>query len=82
MLNDGLGKLSSKTRYGNIVHQMLVNYQMKHEGGTGFLRLMEFLPDGKTIQVKAYSPVLDEYKTDPQNQFTLELTEAKTAGGR
>ncbi len=77
VLGDGLGKLSSKTRHGNVVHQMLVNYQMKREGGEGFMRLMEFLPDGKTVQVKAYSPVLDEYKTDPQNQFTLELTKAK-----
>ena len=52
---------------------MLVNYQMKKEGGEGFMRLVEFLPDGKTVQIKAYSPSLDQYKTDPQNQFVLEL---------
>ena len=41
------------------MHQMLVNYQMKHEGGDGFLRLVRFLPDDETIHVTAYSPSLD-----------------------
>ena len=35
---------------------MLVDYE-KLKGGGGFLRLLEFLPDGKTIQVRTYSPV-------------------------
>ena len=74
VLEDGLGRLSSAGAGNNLVHQMLVNYQMKREGGEGFLRLLEFLPDGKTLQVKAYSPSLNQYKTDPQNQFTLDLT--------
>jgi hypothetical protein len=74
VLEDGLGRLSSTGAHGNIVHQMLVNYQMNPEGGEGFLRLLEFLPDGKTLQVKAYSPSLNQFRTDPQNQFTLDLT--------
>lgn len=37
---------------------MLANYQMLPEGGQGWLRLIELLPDGETIQVKTYSPVL------------------------
>jgi hypothetical protein len=47
---------------------------MKKEGGEGFLRLVEFLPDGETVQIRAYSPSLDAFKTDPQNQFTLKLS--------
>jgi hypothetical protein len=52
---------------------MLVNYQMKPLGGEAFLRLVEFLPDGKTVQVKSYSPLYGVYKTDSQNQFILTL---------
>jgi uncharacterized repeat protein (TIGR02543 family) len=73
VLNDGLGRLSSTNDFGNVVHQMLVNYQMKALGGEAYLRLVEFLPDGKTVQVKAYSPLYGTYKTDPQNQFILTL---------
>src|SRR5690606_23339285 len=72
VLGDGQGRLTSVGDHGNSVHQILCNYQMLRQGGNGFLRLMEFKPDG-TIQNKSYSPSLDEYKTDPANQFTLEL---------
>jgi hypothetical protein len=73
VLNDGLGRLFSTNNYGGVVHQMLVNYQMKALGGEAFLRLVEFLPDGKTVQIKAYSPYYGTYKTDIQNQFILTL---------
>lgn len=73
VLNDGLARMSSMGDHGNVVHQMLVNYQMKALGGEAYLRLIEFLPDGETVQVKAYSPHYDRYKTDPQNQFVLKL---------
>jgi hypothetical protein len=73
VLDDGLGRLSSTNNFGGVVHQMLVNYQMKTLGGEAFLRLVEFHPDGKTVQVKAYSPYYGTYKTDPQNQFQLTL---------
>jgi hypothetical protein len=73
VLDDGLGRLSSTNNFGGVVHQMLVNYQMKALGGEAFLRLVEFHPDGKTVQVKAYSPYYGTYKTDSQNQFQLTL---------
>jgi hypothetical protein len=74
VLGDGLARLTSEASDDHLVHQMLVNYQMKPEGGEGFLRLVEFLPDDQTLQVKAYSPSLDQFKTDPQNQFVLKRT--------
>jgi hypothetical protein len=40
---------------------------------TGYLRLLEFLPDGETVQVKTYSPFLNKYMTDPEQQFVLKL---------
>ena len=73
VLNDGLGRMSSKGTGDRDVHQMLVNYQMKNEGGEGFMRLVEFQPDGKTVQIKAYSPSTDQYKIDSQNQFVIKL---------
>ena len=73
VLNDGLGRLTSTNNFGGVVHQMLVNYQMQALGGEAFLRLVEFHPDGKTVQIKAFSPYYGTYKTDPQNQFQLLL---------
>lgn len=79
VLNDGLARLTSSLDSGGDVHQMLVNYQMQEEGGEGYLRLIEFLPDGKTVHVKCFSPSTGMYKTDPQNQFTLALNPALNA---
>lgn len=73
VLHDGLGKLTSTGDAGNVVHQILVNFQMKPKAGGGFMRLLEFLPDGKTIQVKDFSPFTKQYKTGPDHVFTLAI---------
>lgn len=73
VLNSGLGFLASKNDLGNMVHQMLVNYQMRPIGGEAYLRILEFLPDGKTVHVKSYSPLYDKYLDDAGNQFSFEL---------
>jgi len=75
VLNDGLGFLVSKADHGNPINQMLVNFQdpIHPLGGESWLRLLEFLPDGKTIQVKTYSPLYEKYKTDPDNQFIIKI---------
>ena len=47
-----------------------------HGGGRGndsYLRILEFLPDGKTVHVKSYSPLYDSYLQDEGNQFSFEL---------
>jgi 3',5'-cyclic AMP phosphodiesterase CpdA len=73
----GLGYRADAGEHGNIVHQMMVDYQKSKRGGDAYLRLLEFLPDGKTVQAKSYSPARNRYKTDPQNQFkfTLQMAE-------
>jgi hypothetical protein len=73
VLNGGLGFLASNNDRGNVVHQMLVNYQMRQLGGEGYLRILEFLPDGKTVHVKSYSPLYDKYLDDAGNQFSFSL---------
>lgn len=73
--------------YGNTVHQMLVDYEKMRGGGMGFLRILEFLPDKKTVQVRTYSPVTKEVGSpitrgakpmrDPKlENFTFTLAEA------
>ncbi|WP_437190856.1 metallophosphoesterase [Planctomicrobium sp. SH527] len=73
VLGDGLGRLITQTPKQRDVHQMLVNFQMKPKGGDGWLRLLEFQPDGKTVLVYDYSPVLKSRNESSQNQFQLSL---------
>ena len=72
VLNDGVGTLTSRGFRDRVVHQLLANYQMHTRGGEGYLRLMEFLPGNRKVQVKTYSPFLNRYRTDPENQFVLD----------
>lgn len=72
VLRDGLGRVTSKTPAGSEVQQMLVNFQMKPNGGDGWLRLMEFTQK-RTVEVYDYSPTLDLTNLGDQNRFTLAL---------
>jgi len=69
----GEGFLASKNDRGATTHQMLCDYQNRALGGEGYLRLVEFLPDGKTVQVVSYSPLYDKYLDADGNQFTFKL---------
>jgi hypothetical protein len=82
VLGDGFARLSSQHANGHVVHQILSNYQHYENDGNGYLRLMEFLPDGKTVQIKSYSPYTDQYFTDWENQFVLELSERAPSARR
>ena len=56
---------------GNVVYQLLSDYQYWNNTKTGYLRLLTFCPAQDKIFVKTYSPYLKEYKTDPVNNFTI-----------
>jgi Calcineurin-like phosphoesterase len=72
-LVDGVGRLTSVRRDGTRVHQLLANYQTTEAlGGEGYLRLMRFFPAEQRVVVQTYSPYADRFKTDPQNEFTLD----------
>jgi hypothetical protein len=75
VLGDGTGFRSTLGDAGNVVHQMLANYQFKSEGGMADMRLLEFKPDGLTVEVRTWSPVLDRLDTGFDQQFTLKLDE-------
>ncbi len=65
--------LASRGKHGNTVHQVLVDYQNRPNGGDGWFRLMQFLPDGHTVQVRDYSPLLNETSSDPSCSFSFEI---------
>jgi hypothetical protein len=80
VLGDGTGYLVSQGEHGNDVHQMMINYQPgivpdRGFGGAGFLRLLEFQPDGKTIKVVSYSPYIDQWLEEADQQYTITLRE-------
>ncbi len=72
-IGSGRGFLTSLNDKEKKTHQMLVDYQSRELGGEGYLRILEFLPDGKTVQAKSYSPLYDSYLSDPGSQFRFEL---------
>jgi hypothetical protein len=69
---------------GKKVLEMLADYQSRENGGNGWLRLIRFVPSNREIQVRTYSPVLDQFETDPDSQFTVpwNLPGKETAAGR
>lgn len=75
--NDGDGYLASKGDHGNVVHQFLVDYQSSKAGGNGYMRLLEFLPDGRSVQSKTWSPYTKHYRSDKTwMQFDFKLQPA------
>lgn len=59
---DAVGYRVDKNAAGKNVHQMMFNVQIsgggwEGNGGDGWLRILEFMPDGKTIKVRTYSPL-------------------------
>lgn len=58
---------------GRAVYQLLSDYQNFPMGGSGYLRIMTFDPQNDVIRVTSYSPYLDKYLTDDDNQFDLSL---------
>jgi len=70
-LGTGVGYRHDAGDHGNKVHQMLFNTQHIGDGGDGWLRLVEFHPGHRSAQVKTYSPYLDTWRTDYENQFTV-----------
>jgi hypothetical protein len=68
---DATGHRSDLGTNGNLVNQILSNYQNMTNGGNGYLRIMKFHPSSDTIDVLTYSPYLNSYLTDSGNQFTI-----------
>lgn len=76
VLNDGVGTLVSKGVHGNLVYQMLANFQSGVEesknGGNGYLRLLTIDPEKRRISVKTYSPYLNKFNRTAQHEFQFD----------
>ncbi len=70
------GHRTDAGQHGNPVHQILVDYQNQPNGGNGYLRLLQFSADLKTVHVSDYSPTLDQMSEVPGTAFELEVPPA------
>jgi hypothetical protein len=75
ILGAGVGQLVSKNDFGTNVYQMLANYQKNvkgvEKGDSGYLRIIKVDKKSKSISVKTYSPWLDNFRTEPDHEFTF-----------
>lgn len=75
---------------GHVVYQVLADYQNKTVDTQtnraliedGWLRIMQFCPSQDKVFVKTYSPVLNQYKNDAENEFTIDYKTAKASPAR
>ena len=81
----GEGYRKDKNTAGKTVHQILFDSQSMGgghrygNGGDGWLRILEFFPDGKTVKVKTFSPLFSispttqpfAWKKDSRNEYTI-----------
>src|SRR5262245_1373100 len=79
-VNNGVGRRADLGVNGNLVNQVLADYQAYPEGGGGSLRIIQITPSQNKIQVSTYSPYHNTWKTGSQNQFTLDLLNPGSGG--
>lgn len=83
-----VGYRNEKNAGGKDVHQMVFNAQTAGggwhgNGGDGWLRILEFMPDKKTVIVKTFSPLfafspssIDEaWRNEAYDSFSIELAD-------
>jgi hypothetical protein len=68
---DGTGRRMDLGLNGNLVTQILSDYQSDPLGGGGYLRIMRISPSLNRVSVTTYSPYLNSFMTDDHNQFTV-----------
>ena len=69
----GWGRRADLGVNGNLVNQIVADYQKWDLGGGGYLRIMTFRPSLNRVDVKTYSPYKNKYLTDSGNQFSISL---------
>lgn len=58
---------------GRTVHSLLADFQGRSNGGDGWLRIMNFRPSLNRIDVQTYSPTMNQFETDADSQFSLDV---------
>lgn len=72
--------LESKGKHGNTVQQVLVDYQSTPNEKNGWFRLLQFQPDGLTVRVRDYTPLLDETSGKAACKFDFKIAPPPAAG--
>lgn len=83
---DSIAYRVDKNSSGRDVHQMMFNVQTlgggwEGNGGDGWLRILEFMPDGSTISVRTYSPLFGispstrhlAHRNEPYDRFRMTI---------
>lgn len=73
VLGDGTGFRIDNNNAGQPVAQMLVNYQFRNLGGEGYLRILEFQPDGHTVRASSYSTIYNKFLLTADQNFEFDL---------
>jgi hypothetical protein len=68
---DGTGRRMDIGVHGNLVNEILSDYQSYPSGGNGYLRILKISPSLNRVNVTTYSPYLNSFLTDDHNQFTV-----------
>ena len=71
---DGNGYRVDENNAGVDVHQMFLNSQFETNAGNGWLRVVEFMKDGQTVQVRTYSPHFGLYRTNAASNLDLTIS--------
>jgi len=69
----GRGFSVSRGENGNPVYELMADYQRRQKSGEGYLVLLQFEPEERTVTVRTYSPLTEEYLTGPEEQFVIRL---------
>lgn len=68
---DGTGRRTDIGVNGNLVNEILADYQSWPNGGNGYIRLITVKPSLNQVVVRTYSPYLNQWLMDGHNQFTV-----------
>jgi hypothetical protein len=74
VISGHIDAVKSKTQEinGYAVHEMVLNYQAKSNGGNGWLRILEFSPSQNKIFVRTFSPFLNKFEINSESEYTLD----------
>ncbi|RZJ61677.1 MAG: modulator protein [Acidovorax sp.] len=78
----GAARLTKTNDFGNVVEEMVVDYQMAYQGGNGQMRLYEFDLTHNTIDVLSFSPWVVQKPRDTLTQFDQAVLPGANEGFR
>ena len=68
---DYIGKLESKNQNNEDVLQMLIDTQDLPNGGNGWIQILEFFDDEKTVGIKTFTTLFNSWGTDSIQQYNF-----------